>query len=160
MSAGSPVAAYTSGRPGAWCSGRRGVWWPRLELWVDRLVLTDQDAPPPEVHTYPLVPSPGLSIGAVHGQVDADGVAHVLITGGDGDVITQASIARGVDQDRAHLVLATLVAAVGLASDPTSAFDALATDRVVEALAEQAWLEGWSLDSHYLPATVVRVLGL
>lgn len=155
---GHPVAAYLKGRDDSWCAKRRGVWWPTLGLWVDRLELTTEDVPPPGARTYPLVPPAGFDVGAVHGQVDEHGVAHVLVTGPGGEVITQASVAGATDVDRPHLVIATLVAAVGLAEEPAEMFDACRTEAVLSVLEPLDWSGGWTLDVDALPARVVRLL--
>lgn len=153
-----PVAVYLTGPDDSWCTQRHGVWWPTVGLWVDRLELTTEDVPPAGARTYPMLPAKGYDIGAVHGQVDADGLTHVLVTGPGGEVITQASAASGSDLDRALLVLATLVTAAGAWNDPTEPFEECATDTVLEVLGAQDWAGGWTVELDDLPGRVMRVL--
>ncbi len=153
-----PVAAYLSGGDDSWCATRRGVWWPTVGVWVDRLELTSEDVPPAGARTYPLVPPPGLSIGTVHGQVDDQQVSHVLVTSRGGEVITQASVTDANDQDKMMLVVAALVAAAGGAAQPTEPFEACATGTVLTLLGAQDWGSGWSLELDELPGLVTRIL--
>lgn len=157
---GAPVAVYLTGPDDSWCTTRHGVWWPTVGLWVDRMELTTEDVPPAGARTYPLVPVRGYDVGAVHGQVDPDGVAHVLVTGPGGEVITQGSAAADGPHDRSLLVLATLVAAAGQSETPQEPFTACATDKVLAVLDARDWASGWTLELDDLPGRVVRVLGV
>ncbi len=155
-----PVAAYLSGRDDTWCATRRGVWWPAQGLWVDRLELTAQDVPPAGARTYPLLPPPGLELTEVHGQV-LDDVAHVLVTGPDRHVITQASARFAGPRDLALLVLATLAAAYGQSEDPADTVRGCLSTVVLHDLGAAGWgAPGWSLGAEDLPGRVVKALKL
>lgn len=154
-----PMAVYLSEDDHAWSTGRRGVWWPHLQLWVDRMELEESDTPPTSARTYPLLPTGAQRIASVHGQVQDD-VAHVLVTGADRAVITQASARFADDRDLALLTLTTLILAAGRGENPTSALVASATPHIMEVLGGMAWAApGWSLDVTDLPARVVAELG-
>lgn len=158
-----PMAVYLKTLPDeVWCPTRRGVVWPTLGLWVDRLELLDDDAPPDGYATYPLIPDVGLDLALVHGQVDPEGVSHVLVTGTGGQVITQGSARCTTDTERALLVLATLIAAVGYSATPGDLYRACATDEVLHDLQGKPWAApgGWSQDVKGLPGRVVNNLGL
>lgn len=156
---GSPVAVYLSGPDHSWCARRRGVWWPRQGVWVDRLELTTEDVPPAGARTYPLVPPTGVELVDVHGQVDGDGTSHVLVTGPGGQVVTQVSMAGAGPQDRVWLVLATLVTAAGGAQEPTEAFNSCVADSVLGKLGGLDWEAGWTMSiADDLPGRVTGAL--
>lgn len=157
-SGSGPVAVYMTEPHEPWCSTRRGVWWPQVGLWVDHLELTPDDVVPAGARTYPLVPDPGHELADVHGLLDQHGVAHVLVTGPTGDVITTASMADTTPEDRGLLVVATLVAAAGGSADPAAAFEACTPDRVVTELGSLDWKKGWSVDVYRALGRLIRVL--
>lgn len=155
-----PCAVYLSGPDDSWCATRSGVWWPSVGLWVDRRELTDDDVAPAGARLYPLLPPPGLDLGAVHGQVVVD-VAHVLVTAPGGEVVTQASARFAGERDLALLVLTTLILACGHGQDPTALLERSLADRVVRDLNADDWTDpGWTLDVVDLPGRVVRALSL
>ena len=155
-----PVSVYLTGRDDTWCKSRLGVWWPKQGLWVDRLELLPEDVPPVGGRTYQLLPEPGWTLGAVHGQV-VDGLGHVLVTDETGVVITQVSAQFAGPRDLALLVLVTVISAAGLGEDPTAAYLASISDRSIHDLGKESWdAPGWSLDVGDLPGKVVTALGL
>lgn len=155
-----PVAVYLTGRDDTWCATRPGIWWPKQDVWVDRLELTPEDMSPAGARTYPLNPGFGIAIAAVHGQV-VDGVAHVLVTGPTGAVVTQGAITHGGPRDLALLVLATLILASGLGGTPTAPMAAALSAHVVRDLAGEEWDApgGWTRSADELPAKVLKAIG-
>ena len=155
---GGPVAVYLSGRDATWCQTRPGVWWPAQGVWVDRLVLGEDDVAPLGARTYPLVPARGLVIGAVHGQA-IDDVAHVLVTGSAGEIITQVAAMFAGPRDLALLVLATLIHASGRSEAPTETMLACLSDRVLRDLGTGDWAApGWTCTADELPGKVIAAL--
>jgi len=157
-----PLSVYLTDTPDlVWCPTRRGVFWPTLGLWVDRLELLDDDVPPAGYCTYPIIPEVGWDLAAVHGQTLA-GKAHVLVTDTAGAVITQVSGAYAGPKDLAYLVIATVILASGRGDDPTGMFGAAISEKSVRDLAGELWDApgGWTLDINELPGKVVAALGL
>lgn len=151
------VFLFNSGDP--WCRTRLGVWWPTLNLWVDRLVLHPDDTPLGAHCVFPLIPPPGMVWASVHGQT-LDGFAHVLVTGPDSSVVMQASGRWASEHDLAHLVLATLAAAAGLSETPDLPALGELSDFTLDALSGLPWnTPGWTIPADELPAKVLRAFG-
>ena len=154
-----PASVYLSGPDDSWCASRRGIWWPTQGVWVDRLLLDAEDVPPAGARTFTRNPPKGLVLAAVHGQVLGD-VAHVLVTGAQGEVILQWSGRFFDAQDRAMLTLTTLVVAAGLADDGAEAIAASLSDTVLDTFMSPSWdAPGWSKDFQDLPGRLLRALG-
>ena len=154
------TAVYLSSSDDAWCASRKGIWWPAQCVWVDRSSLLPEDVTPATALTYSLDPQAGLAIAAVHGQV-LDGVAHVLVTGPGGVVVTQGAARDSGPRDRALAVLRTLGIAAGFGATPTEQMSAALTDHLVRIVGLDDWADsgGWTRDLDEFPSRVITAIG-
>jgi hypothetical protein len=160
------VQAYRDSNSDPWCATRRGVWWPGLSLWVDRLSLEPSDVPPTGTHSFSAAPAAGAHFTAVHGQVlnhehgrTTDHVAVVLVTNELAPVLQTAICCEPADgRGLALAVLAALANAARLRVPSQLGKDCL-TDKFIREIGSKSWESpGWSTPIEELPGQLVAKL--